>query len=85
MGVEVTDFPKVSEGYYILYKAEVATGITLLPDNTRYLGKGTRYQVFDSLEEAVAYANVEVEKNSENEIYIFNHLGEMAIDVIKKM
>lgn len=62
--------PKLGTGQFSIVFAERSTGIILTPDGNRYLGQGEFFAIFNSLDEAEAYARNRVEHNPELECSI---------------
>lgn len=75
LGMEI---PKTSIGSFVLIRAEVATGIVLNFDDTRYGCEGENYyKVFDSLEEVKTFIELDKKRSTvEAEYRIFDHAGQ---------
>jgi hypothetical protein len=67
--------PRLQTGKFGVLLAERATGKVLSLDGERYVGAGEFYAVFDSLDDARAYATSRVEAASGIEASIRNSEG----------
>jgi hypothetical protein len=70
------EFPILKPNQYALIHAEVKTGHVLLLNGKLHLGSGEAWLIFNSLNEAMEYAEKKVLDSPEIECGIFNHLNE---------
>lgn len=72
------EIPKTSIGSFVLIRAEVATGIILNFDDTRYLSEGENYyKVFDSMEEMKTFIDHDKKRSTVKAEYsVFDHTAQ---------
>ncbi len=76
--------PKIENGYYYIIRAELATGIVVNNDNSRYLSSGNNfYIVFENIEKLLEHIEKDRKIHSDEfEYVIYNHNNEV-IDIIR--
>ena len=67
--------PKLDRGQCSVIFAEVNTGIVLTPEGERHIGQAECYSVFNSEDEATAFAQAYVEKHPTIECSIYDGNG----------
>jgi hypothetical protein len=65
-------FPAVRHPQVVLVHADTRTGIVLDLDGNRYHGRGQKYRVFASLDEALVYATRITAERTEIECVIYD-------------
>jgi len=75
-------FPNLERNQVAVLQIDIFTGIVLLEDGTRYLGKGKCYIVFDDISLAEKYSYDKLAVNNTIEFHIFNYKKEELV-VIK--
>jgi len=70
------NLPKLNKGQFSLFLAEKSTGILLKLDDTRHLGEGDFYAVFNSIEEAEVFARNAMATKQGVECWIRDEEGE---------
>lgn len=77
-------FPKLSEGEYLVFKADVNTGILLNEQEQYYTGKQDPFfRVFLYLEKAEEFAREQLEQNPQLEITILDSSGQF-VNIFRK-